>query len=122
LASIDAAFDPDHNRLVTTARWIARTLLAIVILAAALTWPPGPSSRHGRTAHGCQAAAPGGNAAAIEPAGVAVTTQDSASAAGVSTRAGAAITPGTHLASIPRAFTFARPHDPRHLHAFSLLI
>jgi hypothetical protein len=78
--------------------------------------------RRSHTAHGCQAAAPGGAVATLESADVAGTLHQISSAPGVPSRAVAAVKPTAHGRSIDSAFTFARPHDPRHLHAFSLLI
>src|SRR5215467_8396975 len=102
---------------------ITFTLLAIAAIAANVaTRPAATANARAHATHGCQAAAPGGTAATIEAADVAIAVQHAAAAQGVSTRT------GQLPASLPCAsaelpiFAFARPHDPGHLHTFSLLI
>jgi hypothetical protein len=122
LAAIDALAGPDHNRAVTTAQRIAGALLTIAVLvASAATRLSDAPSRHHHSTHGCQAAAPAG-AAAIEAVDVGGVTQHAASAAGVSNRGVSPLTPAASTSSRHFGFTFARPHDPGHLHAFALLI
>jgi len=108
---------------VISARRIASTVLAVAIVAVvAASRPAVAAAGHGKGAHGCQAAAPGGRAATFEAADVAGAVHHAASVAGISSRASKLSTPETHDATVRNVFASARPHDPRHLHAFSLLI
>jgi hypothetical protein len=108
---------------VISARRIASTVLAVTVVAvAAASRPAVAAAGHGHGPHGCQAAAPGGRFATLETATVAGAVHHAASAPGVSGRASRLSTPAAHGVSPLAAGTFARPHDPQHLHAFSLLI
>ncbi len=108
---------------VISAKRFALALLAVTLAAAApAPRQSTPIDSHSHPAQGCQATAPGSSAAMFEPAAVAATVDQVSSAPGATTRAGEAVTPPLHSRSIHSAFTFARPHDPGHLHAFSLLI
>jgi hypothetical protein len=108
---------------VIPAKRIACALLAIAIVVATLA---SRQAMHvdGRphAAHGCQAAGSGSAVAMLEAADVAGPVQQVQSAPGMSACGGAAVTLTLRGRSIHFAFTFARPHDPLHLHAFSLLI
>jgi hypothetical protein len=106
-----------------TAQRLAGTLLTTAALVAAvLTGPAGPSSRHSRAVHGCQAGAAGGPAAAIEAEGVPAAAQLAASTASTVDRCRSLFKPTASSSPLDSGFTFARPHDPGHLHAFALLI
>jgi hypothetical protein len=120
---IDAAAYADHNRHLTAVRRIVFTLLAIAAIAANVaTRPAAPASVRAHAAHGCQAAAPGGKAATIEAAGVAIAVQHTLAAQGISTRTRGLPVSLARASAVLPVFAFARPHDPRHLHTFSLLI
>jgi len=106
---------------VTAVKRIAFTLLAIAVIATTFATRQAVTGAPGHLAHGCQAAAPGGKAATIE-ADVATAVQHAASAPGTWTRAGTVLTLAAQACPKRAAFEFARPHDPRHLHSFSLLI
>jgi hypothetical protein len=108
---------------VTAVRRIAFTLLAIAAIAANVaTRPAATTSARAHATHGCQAAAPGGKAATIEAADVAIAVQHAAAAQGISTRAGQLPASLPCASAVLPVFAFARPHDPGHLHTFSLLI
>jgi hypothetical protein len=108
---------------VTAVKRIALSLLALAVLAANLAArQPAPQIRRGQATHGCQATAPGGNAATVESADVAIAVQHAAAGPGVSTRTSDVTMPAGHASPVRTVFSFARPHDPPHLHAFSLLI
>jgi hypothetical protein len=102
---------------------MAFSLLVIAIVAAAAAPRPAVAAKgRDHAAHGCQAAGPGGDVATFDAADIAAAAHPSAAAPGLSTGAGTLATPATQGRPIRAAFTFARPHDPAHLHAFSLLI
>ena len=108
---------------VISATRITSTVLAIAIVAlAAASRPAVVAAGHGHSAHGCQAATPGSRAATIEAADIAGAVHHAASASGISSLTGGLSRPTTRGRPALAVFTFARPHDPRHLHAFSLLI
>ena len=108
---------------VIPAKRIAGVLLAIAIAVATLASRQATHvDRRSHAAHGCQAAGPGGAVATFEAADVAGPVHQTASTSSMSARAGMALTPASDGRSIHSAFSFARPHDPSHLHAFSLLI
>jgi hypothetical protein len=107
---------------VIPAKQIAGVLLAIAIAVATLASRQATHlDRPSHSAHGCQAAGPGGAVATFEAADVAGAVHQT-SAPGMSSRACTDVTPAAHGRPIHSAFSFARPHDPPHLHAFSLLI
>jgi hypothetical protein len=110
--------------VVSSSRRVAGAILAIAVIVAAVATSrtSGLTGGRGRATHGCQAAAPGGRAATIEAADLAGAVHHAASVAGISSRASKLSTPAAHNATVRNAFVFARPHDPPHLHAFSLLI
>jgi hypothetical protein len=108
---------------VIPAKRIAGVLLAIAIAVATLASRQAIHvDRRSHAVHGCQAAGPGGADATFEAADVAGPVHQTLSAPGMSARAGTALTPAAHRRSIHSALSVARPHDPPHLHAFSLLI
>jgi hypothetical protein len=108
---------------VTAVKRIVLALVAIAVIAAnGASRQVAAESARGHATHGCQAAAPAGKAATIEAADVAIAVQHAAAAPGISTRTGQIPAPAAHTAPVRAAFAFARPHDPQHLHAFSLLI
>jgi hypothetical protein len=107
---------------VISAKRVACTLLALTIVAAVPLARQAGRVDHRRQAQGCQAAGAGGPVAALEAADVAGAVQQMSSAPGMATHAGFTIEPPANRRSIHSAFTFARPHDPPHLHAFALLI
>jgi hypothetical protein len=108
---------------VTAVRRIALTLLAIAAIAANVaTRPAATASTRAHATHGCQAAAPGGKAATIEAADVAIAVQHAAAAEGISSRTCEVPASMARASAELLVFAFARPHDPRHLHTFSLLI
>jgi hypothetical protein len=108
---------------VIPAKRIAGVLLAIAIAVATLSARQAAHvDRRNDTVHGCQAAGPGGAVATFEAADVAGPVHQTPSTPGMSARAGTDGTPAAHGPSIHSAFSFSRPHDPPHLHAFSLLI
>jgi len=106
---------------VTAIKRIAFTLLAIAVIAATWATRQAVTRASGHVARGCQAAAPGGKVATIE-ADIATAVQHAASAPGTWTRAGRVLALATAACPERSAFEFARPHDPQHLHSFSLLI
>jgi len=105
---------------------VKRMLLTLLAIAAVATTGAARQAVTGSArvpvTRSCMAAAPGGKAATIEAADVAVAVQHAASAPGFSTRAGDIPTTATNASPVLTAFAFARPNDPRHLHAFPLLI
>jgi hypothetical protein len=108
---------------VTAVKRIAFTLVAIAVIAANVGTRQAVTAGTRRyVSHGCQAAPPAGKAGTIEAADVAIAVQHAAATQGSSIRTGDVPTPATHASSVRSAFTFARPHDPQHLHPFSLLI
>jgi hypothetical protein len=108
---------------VIPAKRIAGVFLAIAMAVATLASRQATHvDRRSHAAHGCQAAGPGGTDATFEAADVARPVHQTLSAPGLSARACTALTPAAHRRSIHSAISFARPHDPPHLHAFSLLI
>jgi hypothetical protein len=113
-----------YNRAVTLAPRILRALLIVAVYAApSAVWPTASVSRHDHASHGCEAAAP--RAAAIEAVDavdVVARARDAASAAGLPVRVRTSVHRAGRDAVAHSAFTFVRPYDPRHLHAFALLI
>jgi hypothetical protein len=108
---------------VIPAKRIAYALLAIAVVVATLASRQATHvDRRSQAAHGCQAAGPGGGVAIFEAADVAGPLQQVHSAPGLSALEGTAVTLAAQGRSIHSASAFARPHDPLHLHAFSLLI
>jgi hypothetical protein len=108
---------------VIPAKRIAGVLLAIAIAVATLASRQATHvNRRSHAVHGCQAAGPGGAVATFEAADVSGPVHQTPSTPGMSAHAGTAVTPAADGRSIHSAFCFARPHDPPHLHAFSLLI
>jgi len=100
---------------------VASVLLAIaIVLATMASRQATHADRRSHATHGCQAARPGGGAT-LEAPDVAGPVHQTFSAPGTSARTGTAV-PAADSQSIRSAFCFARPHDPPHLHAFSLLI
>jgi hypothetical protein len=113
-----------HNRLVNpTRRFLCAALTIVVLLAGAWALPasatPSADGRH--ASHGCQAAGTSSSRAALEAADVAPAVHQGVSAA-VPIRTGTPVTPASLCGAIQSTPAFARPHDPPHLHAFSLLI
>jgi hypothetical protein len=108
---------------VIPVRRIASALLTIALVLVTLASRQATHvDRRSQAAHGCQAAGPGGAVATFEAADVAGPVHQAASAAGMSAGARIAVAPAADGRSIRSAFTFARPHDPLHLHTFPLLI
>ena len=108
---------------VIAVRRIAFTLLAIAAIAATVTTRPAAmAGARAHATHGCQAAAPGGKAATIEGVDVAIAVQHAAAAQGISTCTGELPATLACASAVLPVFSFARPHDPGHLHTFSLLI
>jgi hypothetical protein len=107
---------------VTVVRRIAFTLLAIAAFAANVATRSVATNSRSHAIHGCQAAAPAGKAATIEAAGVAVVAAHHAAGPGISARDGAVPRSASRASAELPVFAFARPHDPPHLHTFSLLI
>jgi hypothetical protein len=106
-----------------SAKRILGTLLAVAIVAATLVARQAtPVDRHRNTTHGCQAAGPGGAVATLEAAGVADAVHHSSSAPAAAPRTGSIVRPTADGGRLHSALSFPRPHDPQHLHAFSLLI
>jgi hypothetical protein len=102
---------------------IACALLAVTIVLATLASRQTTRvDRRDHAAHGGQATGPGGAVAMFEAADVAASVHQVTSAASMPAGTGTAVSPAADGRSIRSAFTFARPHDPLHLHTFSLLI
>jgi hypothetical protein len=115
----------DGNTIVCVlpVKRIACALFAIAIVVATLASRQATHvDRRSHAIHGCQAAGPGGAVATLEAADVAGAVHQTPSAPGTSARTGTSVMPAADDRSIHSAFCFARPHDPPHLHAFSLLI
>jgi hypothetical protein len=108
---------------VTAVRRIAFTLLAIAAIAANVaTRPAATATARAHATRGCQTAAPSGKAATIEAADIAIAVQHAAAAQGISTRTRELPASLAGASAVLPVFACARPHDPRHLHTFSLLI
>jgi hypothetical protein len=109
---------------VISSRRIAGAILALAVIVAgvATSRTSALTGGRGHETHRCQAAAPAGRAATIEAADVGGAVHHAASAPGISGRSSKLSVPPPDDVPAHDAFAFARPHDPRHLHAFSLLI
>src|SRR5262249_28065056 len=113
-----------YNSSVISFRRIAATVLGLMLAlsAAAVLEPLDRVELRSRRAHGCSAGAPTGSSAALEPADAVSAAQHASSAGTAPVRARALALPVHRAPASGPASAFARPHDPPHLHAFSLLI